>query len=164
MAAYGSDDGFDTWLAQQGYTLPASAPTPAVLRARGSAYVDSYEALWTGYRTDPMQELAWPRTGASVNCKVAVPSDAIPPSVVTASYRAAWLDASTPGVLVGAATTPGKRIRRQRVEGAVEREFFDDGAAKVGAGPSFIDSMIDGMLRQFICEQSGAAFVWSIGS
>ena len=165
MAAYGTDVGFDAWLAEQGYTLPGTAPAPPVLRARGSAYIDGYEAYWTGYRTGGVaQELGWPRTGASVNCTMAVPTDVIPPVVVNASYRAAWLEAETPGILAGPTTNPGKRVRRNKVEGAVEREYFDDGKAQVGGGPAFIDSMIDGALRQFICDPANGAFMWALGS
>jgi hypothetical protein len=163
MAAYGNDTDFTAYLAEQGYTLPAGAPTPAVLRARGSAYVDGYEAYWTGQRTGGvLQDLAWPRTGATLNCTVAVPDDVIPPAVVNAAYRAAWLEASTPGVLSGAISTAGARVKRQKVD-VIEREFFDDGKAEVGGGPSFIDSQIDGLLGQFICNADGGAFMWTLG-
>lgn len=164
MAAYGDDAGLTAWLAEQGYTLPGIAPSLAVLRARGSAYVDGYEAYWTGHRTDgALQELAWPRTGASLNCKIAVPVDLIPPAVINATYRAAWLDAMTPGVLSGSATSPGSRVKRQKVD-TLEREFFDDGKLTVAGGPSFIDSTIDGWLSAFICNEKGSAFMWTLGS
>lgn len=164
MAAYGTDAGFQQWLDEQGYALPTTAPSPAVLRARGSAYVDGYEVYWTGQRTGGvMQELAWPRTGATVNCTQAIPSDVIPPAVVNASYRAAWLEASTPGILAGPSITTGSRVKREKVD-VVEAEYFDDGKAAVGGGPSFIDSQIDGMLGAFICNDDGAAFLWTLGS
>lgn len=164
MAAYGTDQGLTDWLAVQGYTLPGTAPTPAVLRARGSAYVDGYERYWTGQRASGvMQELGWPRTGATINCITAVPDDVIPIAVVTAAYRAAWLDAETPGILTGSTVTAGARVKRQKVD-VIEREFFDDGKAGVGSGPSFIDSMIDGLLGQFICDAKGGAFLWTLGS
>lgn len=163
MAAYGTDQGFTDWLAEQGYVLPDGAPDNAVLRARGSAYVDGYERFWTGQRTGGvMQELGWPRTGATINCTTAIPDDVIPPAVVNASYRAAWLDAETPGILLGSAGTAGSRVKRQKVD-TVEREFFDDGGASIGGGPSFIDDRINGLLSQFICDASGSAFLWTLG-
>lgn len=163
MAAYGTDQGFTDWLSEQGYTLPEAAPAPAVLRARGSAYVDGYEKFWTGTRAGGvMQELAWPRTGALMNCTIGIADDAIPPAVVNASYRAAWLEAETPGVLIGAVAAPGTRVKRQKVD-VIEREFFDDGKPTVGGGPAFIDSQIDGMLSAFICDRKGAAFMWTLG-
>jgi len=165
MAAYGTDDGFVSWLAEQGYELPATSPAPAVLRARGSGYVDSYEAYWAGQRlAGVMQELAWPRLGAFLNCTVPVPDDLVPPAVVNASYRAAWLEASSPGILFGATVTPGQRVRREKVDGAVEVEYFDDGKSATGAAVGFVDAAIDGALRQFICDQAGSAFMWSLGS
>lgn len=164
LVAYGTDAGFQRWLLVNGYTLPANAPAAAVLRARASAYIDGYEPRWTGHRTNgAMQELAWPRTGASVNCTVAVPSDAIPPAVINATYRAAWLEASTPGVLAGPIVTTGSRVKRQKVD-VIEREFFDDGKAQMGGGPAFIDSTIDGLLSGFVCDQSSGAFMWSLGN
>ncbi|EJU15164.1 hypothetical protein LH128_00235 [Sphingomonas sp. LH128] len=164
MAAYGTDQGLTDWLAEQGYALPTTAPSPAILRARGSAYVDGYEVYWTGQRTGGvMQDLAWPRTGATVNCTQAIPSDVIPPAVVNASYRAAWLEASTPGILAGPSIITGSRVKREKVD-VVEAEYFDDGKAAVGGGPSFIDSQIDGMLGAFICNDDGAAFLWTLGS
>ncbi len=162
--SYGTDDGLTAWLAQQGYALPADAPPPAVLRARASTYVDSYEQYWTGHRSDGVaQENAWPRTGATLNCVTAVPSDVTPIAIVTATYRAAWLEASNPGVLAGPQIAPGSRVKRQKVD-VIEREFFDDGKHAVGSGPAFVDSLIDGLLGQFICDQKNAPFVWSLGS
>lgn len=163
MASYGTDEGFTDWLAVQGYTLPEGAPSPAVLRARGSAYVDGYEAFWTGTRAGGVtQELAWPRTGATMNCTVPIADEVIPPAVVNAAYRAAWLEASTPGILAGSAGTSGSRVKRQKVE-SIEREFFDDGKAEVGGGPSFIDSQIDALLSAFICNPKDAPFLWTLG-
>jgi hypothetical protein len=165
VAAYGSDEGFTAYLAEQGYTLPAGAPSPAVLRARGSAYVDGYEVYWTGHRTGGvMQELGWPRTGASVNCTIAIADDVIPPAVVNAAYRAAWLEAATPGILTGGPAGPGQRVKREKVEGAVEVEYFDDGKSSAGGAVRFIDGAIDAALSGFICVTTGGAFVWSLGS
>ena len=165
MASYGDDAGFAAWLAEQGYTLPDNAPAPAILRARGSAYVDGYETYWTGQRAGGvMQELAWPRTGALLNCVLAIPSDAIPIVVTNASYRAAWLEASTPGTLAGPSVTTGARIKTEKVD-VIEVDYFDDGKSAVGGGPGFVDSLIDGWLNVFICnDQKNAAFLWSLGS
>lgn len=160
---YGDDAGFEAWLETMGYELPTDAPDSAVLRARGSLYVDSYEKFWTGQRTDGvMQELGWPRTGATVNCTMPVPDDVIPLAVIAAAYRAAWLEAEAPGILKGSAGTSGSRVKRQKVD-VIEREFFDDGKAEIGSGPSFIDSQIDGLLSQFVCDDTGAAFLWNLG-
>lgn len=164
--SYGDDPGFAAYLDEMGYALPAGAPSPAVLRARGSSYLDgAYEALWTGQRTaGVMQAYGWPRTGARIGCVTPIPDDVIPIAVVNAAYRAAWLEASVPGSL-SPTPTVGARVKRERVEGAVEQEFFDDGKAASGAAGGFIDPAIDGAMQAFICEETGSGlFLMSVGS
>ncbi len=163
MAAYGSDAGFQAWLAEMGYTLPGCCPADAILRARGSAYIDgTYERLWTGWRTGgAMQELGWARTGATFNCVTAIASDVIPPAIVNAAYRAAYLEAVTPGILSSGATG-GPRVKRQKVD-FIEREFFDDGKTEAGSATGFIDPEIDGAMGAFICANAGGFFFESIG-
>jgi hypothetical protein len=163
--AYGDDSGFAAWLATMGHTLPADAPDPAVLRARGSAYLDgTYEGSWTGQRAGGvMQADGWPRTGAKLGCTVAIADDVIPLAVVNASYRAAWLAASAPGAL-SPAPTAGPRVKRQKVD-VIEREFFDDGKAEAGSAGGFIDPEIDGAMRAFICDgQPSGFFFASVGT
>lgn len=153
MAAYGTDDGFDAWLSSQGLTLPADAPSVAVLREVGSAYVDAaYEAkLQCSSRAGGFaQELAWPRSGHRVNGK-AVPDDMIPPAWVNASYRAAYLQASSPGWATNSAD-PTRVVKRQKVDN-IEREFFaaseTSGAASASGMAS--DGIIGGMVGPWLC-------------
>ena len=67
MAGYGDDDGFQAFLTANGYTLPDGAPAAAVLRQRGSVYVDgTYSLRFSGSPTGgAAQEREWPRTGAT---------------------------------------------------------------------------------------------------
>lgn len=167
MAAYGSDAGFQDWLAANGLTLPATAPTPIILRTIGSAYVDgAYEPrLYCSQRADPfMQELAWPRRGATVN-RMPVPDDIIPQAWINASYRAAYLEAVTPGwAQVG--RDPSRLTKREKA-GQVEREFFGaDDAGKTGdAAPGFnVDPLINGWVSVWLCPALGAQqLLWSVG-
>jgi hypothetical protein len=162
---YGTETDFEDWLCMQGYSLSADAPSSWALLARGTAYVDGYETYWTGQRAGGiMQVLGWPRTGATMNCTIAIPNDAVPPAVVTATYRAAWLEGQTPGILTGSAAAPGQRVKREKVDGAVEVEYFDDGKSTAGGAVRFIDGAIDAALSGFICDATGGAFVWSLGS
>jgi hypothetical protein len=66
MAGYGTDAGFTAWASENGYTLPAEAPSVEVLRNRGAGYIDGvYGARFSGIPTGGFeQERAWPRTGA----------------------------------------------------------------------------------------------------
>lgn len=151
MAGYGDDAGFTTWTAANGYTLPPGAPSAAVLRQRGSTYVDgTYGARFSGTPTGGFaQERAWPRTGA---CAYGTPigDSVIPAAVVDASYHAAFQEANEPGSLtvVGSAAS---RVKRERVEGAVEVEY-----QTAAAGSDWADeitpvmSVIEGLLAPFL--------------
>ena len=154
MAGYGDDPGFAEYLAENGLTLPGGSPTPAVLRQVGSNYVDAaYEPkLWCSSRTGGFaQERAWPRTGATSN-RVDVPSDLIPPQWIQASYRAAYLQAVTPGWATGGVDP--SRITKREKAGEVEREFFEAGKGAVSgnAAPGFrVDPLIDGLVTPWLC-------------
>jgi hypothetical protein len=151
MSGYGDDEGFTAWLAENGYTHPASAPTPGVLRNRGSGYIDGvYGARFSGIPTGGFaQERAWPRTGAYAYCQP-IGDNIIPDAVIKASYAAAWQEASSPGSL-SVSVTPGRMIKRQKVDGAVEREFFEPGADLSAVEAStLVLSAIEGLLAPFL--------------
>lgn len=153
MAGYGTDQGFTDWLTANGLVLPVDAPTPAILRQIGSDYVDSaYGARLSCSRPTGgfAQERAWPRTGHMVDCE-AVPDDLIPQAWVTASYRAAYLQAVS-GFAQGG-TDPSRITKREKVD-VIEREFFakGDGADQGNAAPGFsVDPLIDGWLSIWLC-------------
>lgn len=116
MAGYGSDDGFDAWLAVNGYSLPSGAPSQAVLRERGSIYLDgTYETRFPGTPTGgASQERSWPRSNAKDrygNNLVGIPD-----RIVNASYQAAWLEASNAGIL-SKTFTPGTEKVLTEVKG-----------------------------------------------
>lgn len=162
MAGYGNDAGLSAWLTDNGYTLPVGAPSLAVLRQRGSAYLDATYAakLTCSYKTGGIdQERQWPRTGAFVYGGPAIDANAIPLAWVNASYRAAWLEASSPGVLT-VTINPSSRVKMQKVD-VIQREFFEGGAAAAGIGGlSVIDAEIDGLVGPYLCAYLGfAAFV-----
>lgn len=154
MSSYGTDAEFQAWLDANGLTLPTGAPPPAVLREIGSAYVDgAYEpSLTCSARTGGWsQDLAWPRTGHSVNGQ-SIPSDLIPQAWINASYRAAYLTAATPGWAQGGQNP--NRITKREKAGDVEREFFavGDGAVASRAATGFnVDPLIDGWIAMWLC-------------
>lgn len=149
MAGYGTDDGFTAWLTANGYTLAVSAPSKAVLRERGSVYIDgAYGDRFPGRPTGGLaQERAWPRTGATVYGST-LASDLVPQRVIDASYMAAYLDATQPGALA-VLVDPAKRVKRQKVD-TIEREFFEPGAngAAIVAAP--VSTVIEGLLAPLI--------------
>lgn len=79
--------------------------TPDVLLLLAMDYLATLEDRWQGYRTDPLQALAWPRTGVYVYGTL-LADDAIPQSLKDAQMRLALdADAGTalmPNVGVGA--------------------------------------------------------------
>jgi len=124
MAGYGDDTTFQAWLDANGYTLPDGSPTPAVLRQRGSVYIDgTYGARFPGSPTDgASQEREWPRTGAVDRYGNALDPNTVPQRVIDASYIAAYQEAVEPGSL-SASGSSAARVKRERVEGAVEVEY-----------------------------------------
>lgn len=161
MAGYGSDEGFATWLADNGLTLPVGAPTPAVLRNRGSAWLDAtYGSRMTCYARagGADQERLWPVAG---HAKVA--SDAIPIAWVQASYRAAYLHATTAAGGLGGLVNANQRVQKQKVD-VIERTFFDNGGTKAGEVVGVIDTEIDGMVAPYLCSLTANLGIRAIGS
>src|SRR5690606_30890455 len=158
--AYGTDQGFQDWLAAQGLTLPDNATAPAVLRQIGSDYVDAAYGyrLTCSRRTGGWeQELEFPRTGHYVNGQL-LPSDLIPTAWIHASYRAAYLNAVVPGWSTDQ-VTPGRITRRERVD-TVEREFFSPGESggQGNAAPGMpVDGIINGLVTPFLCSSGRSA-------
>lgn len=169
MAGYGTDAEFASWLAGRGLVLPTGSAVPAVLRLLGSEYVDgAYEAkLHCSARSGGIdQERAWPRVGASVRNEL-IPVDVVPKAWIQASFRAAYLEALTPGW--SAPNANAMRLTKREKADVVEREFFSGAElAKYGAAPGYpVDASIDGVLSQFFCPapfDGGLQGILSIGS
>jgi hypothetical protein len=158
MMAYGDDAGFDSWLAANGYTLPSGAPAPAVLRQRASAYLDAlYEVRLPGVRTGGFaQERAWPRAGAEVYGQ-AIPDNVVPPAIEQAVYAAAHQEALSLGSLSAAVSAAGA-VKRERVEGAVDIEYFE-GSGDVAADATIKLSVVEGLMAPFFGSASLGVFV-----
>jgi hypothetical protein len=164
MAGYGTDPQFEQWLSENGYSLPEGAPAPAVLRQRGSQYIDSlYGARFVGEPVDPFtQERAWPRRGAIVG-GVAIPETAIPNAVIYASFYAAYQEATNPGSLsaVGSSTTT---VKREKV-GELEVEYQSSSSSgSLVDGLTPIMTVVDGMLAPYLrIVPAQSIGIWSIG-
>lgn len=164
MAGYGDDPGFEAWLEANGYELPVGAPDEAVLRQRGSSYIDAqYGSRFVGAPTGGYaQERAWPRTGACVRGSE-IPDDVIPVAVINASYEAALQVANDPASLsvVGSAA---QRVRREKVEGAVEVEYQSSSSScDTAADLTPVMTIVDGMLAPFLRDNAPSGFgVWVV--
>jgi len=162
MAGYGGDSEFQTWLDENGYVFPPGAPSPAVLRNRGSQYIDAvYGSRFLGSVVDPVQERQWPREGAIVNGKL-IPSNVVPVAVINASYQAAYQEALSPGSLsvVGSASSA---VKREKV-GQLEVEYQSAQSDGTAAGITPLISIVDGMLAPYLrCEDLVYLGILSIG-
>ena len=145
MAGYGSDDGLDTWLAEQGYVLPTGSPTNAVLRQRGSVYLDgAYGNRFPGEPTSGDQERAWPRTNAVDRYGNAL--SGIPARVINASYQAAYLEALKPGFLFKT-YTPGQNKVLTEVKG-IKWQVVGDKTSNTSMIP--VSTAIEGILQPIL--------------
>lgn len=158
MAGYGTDDGFATWLADNGYTLPDAAPAPAILRQRGSSYIDGlYGPRFGGYPTAGFeQERAFPRTGATFSTYgTSIPGDLIPRQIIEASYAAAYYEATNPDGLSAAVAAAGA-VKREKVD-VIEVEYFQgNGSALENA--TVVLSTVEGLLAPFFARPEPAIF------
>jgi hypothetical protein len=148
MAGYGDDTAFSAWLTDNGRTLPDGSPSAAVLRQRGSVYVDgTYGLRFPGTPTGGAdQERAWPRTGATDRWGNALNASTVPTRVIHASFEAAWAEASSPGSLVASGSSVG-RVKREKVEGAVEVEYqSSSGSAGLVADLTPMLTAVEGLL------------------
>jgi hypothetical protein len=163
MAGYGDDAGFTAWLADNGYTLPEGSPSPAVLRNRGSQYIDAvYGSRFLGSVVDAGQERQWPREGAIVNGKL-LPSNIVPAAVISASYYAAYQEAASPGSLsvVGTSSSAVKRVKVGQIEKEYQTAKDNDGTA---ASITPLISIVDGMLAPYLRDESLVCLgIWSVG-
>ena len=162
MAGYGDDTGFAAWLAENGYALPVDAPSPAVLRNRGSQYIDAvYGSRFSGRVADFDQERAWPRTGAVAN-GAAIPADTVPKAVIFASYFAAMEEANNPGSLQVTGSS-ASMVKREKV-GPLEVEYQGAASDGTASGITPLISIVDGMLAPFLCDDSLSCLgIWSVG-
>lgn len=162
MAGYGDDTAFAAWMTDNGYTLPVTAPAPAVLRNRGSQYIDAvYGDRFIGLIAAFDQERQWPRTGASLR-GVAIPSDVVPKAVVNASFYAAYQEATDPGSLsaTGSATTA---VTREKI-GQIEVQYASATSESTGEALTPLISIVDGMLAPYLRDPNAPCFgIWSIG-
>ena len=163
MAGYGTDEAFADWLAENGHAIAeANGLTPAMLRQRGSVYLDgTYEARLPGVRTGGLtQERAQPRTGATAHGQP-IPSDLIPLAWEHASYAAALYEAQNPGGLSIAASAAGA-LKREKVD-VLEQEFFE-GSGNAVADATVRLSVIEGLIAPFLKPEAVSGLgMWAVG-
>lgn len=130
--------------------------------ARASRSLDGvYGARFPGTKTGRRaQSLAWPRTGALDHCTgETIPANDVPAEIEHAAYALALAELRTPGA-TSPEVTPGRLVKRQKVEG-LEREFFGagDGAQTSAEAMRPVNMMVEDALRCLLVKASGGASV-----
>lgn len=152
VSSYGSDVGFQAFLDENGYSIPASPPgiTKTQARTRASNYLDSvYGPRLTGWPSGGVsQDGAQPRDGAVTTSGQIVPNGTIPAAWVTATYFAALQEASQPGSLSVVVGSDGG-IKREKV-GSLEVEYAGAGTSGSVTSLGPLLSSVDGLLAPFL--------------
>ncbi|MGV1787366.1 MULTISPECIES: DnaT-like ssDNA-binding protein [Agrobacterium] len=153
--AYGDNAGFTAYAEAAGYVIPDGTTDPQIsaARQRGSLVIDRFEPRFSGMRTEGFAQVnAWPRTGASTYYGEAIPSDFVPMAVVNASYEAAFLELTNPGIL-SPVVTGSSTVKREKV-GSLEVEYATSSStdiADIVAMATPVATAIEGMLWLFMC-------------
>lgn len=95
---------------------------------RGTVWLDAtFRARFPGRKANGRQQaLEWPRVGACDASGEAIASDEVPVEIINALCEAAIREKAAPGSL-SPDVTPGGVAKRERIEGAVEVEYFRAG-------------------------------------
>ena len=113
MNSYASEANLVAFAAMRGIKLPDEL-MPLLIKAMD--YLEGLE--WAGYRMNPRQPRAWPRTGVWLD-EFELPSDEIPQQVITAQCMLAV--EAMDGDLLGSVREAA--VKSERVEGAVTMAY-----------------------------------------
>jgi hypothetical protein len=100
-----------------GVTIPADAPAQEALLRRAALAMDGM--TWKGRKTDSDQALAWPRRGVELDCQIK-PDNYLPARI---QYGQMALAAEIHQDDIDPVEKRKGAITRERVEGAVDREY-----------------------------------------
>src|SRR5690606_27567583 len=115
--SYTSVQELEAFAALRGVALPSSKEE---LLVKAADYISFREPEFQGSRKNPVQALAFPRKGLTINCE-AFPDDQIPPQVKKAQLQAALEIVKHQDLSPSQMNSP---VHRERVEGAVDRTFM----------------------------------------
>jgi hypothetical protein len=152
--------GADSWIslvdaralaAKYGKELPADDTAAEAALRNGAVYVGLQEPAMCGRRVSAAQGLAYPRQGVEL-FGFPVASDSIPSQIITAQVLAAVEYGAGTDVR---ASSDGRAVESERVEGAVAVSYFNNGAT----GASITITAAMDALRPLLCGgNSGASF------
>lgn len=109
--------------AKYGWELPADDTEAEQALRNGAGYVGLQEPAMCGSRVSPLQELAYPRKNVTLYgfdvAQGSIPSQVIRAQVAAAVEYGAGTDVR--------AASDGRAVSRERIEGAVDVEYFNNG-------------------------------------
>ena len=136
--------------AKYNLALPVDDTEAEAALRNGASYIGLQEPFMCGSRVSPLQELSFPRLGATLY-GYDVASNTIPARVIRAQVIAAIEYGKGTDVR---ASSDGRATSLERVEGAVTVQYFNNGAT--GAN-TVITAAIDA-LRPLLCGLNNGSF------
>lgn len=121
---YISDDDYTTYAAARGLVVGIDAPAREVELIKAMDYIESHRRQFKGLKITDTQPLQWPRVAVWVD-SFPVDSDEIPQELKNAQAEAAAAISASIDPLRNEDT---QNIKREKVEGAVEVEYFEGGS------------------------------------
>lgn len=152
---YGTEDAFETYCAERGYTIPAGDVETALTRA--SMFIDAnfkFMGQKTGGRD---QQRAWPRDGAQDAEGYGYNGDEVPWQIEHATYEAALRELTTPGSLLPD-VTPGK-LKTAVTVGSVSVTYNNGGVQ----GEKPVLTVLGGILASLLGSTSPSPMFGSSG-
>lgn len=144
--AYGDLEGFKAWADARGHSYPEGDAEIEAALLRGTEYLGRYHGRWKGVKSDPLQELAWPRRNVRDEEGVLLPDDEVPTRVVHATYEAARRilagDDLQPDLARGGAVA-SEAVKAGPVESSTT--YRDNAPARTTV--TAIDDLLSGLLR-----------------
>lgn len=137
--------------ASYGLSLPEDDTAAEAALRNGALYIGLQESAMCGRRVSATQALAYPRTGVSLY-RFPVESNTIPGQLIRAQVIAAAEYGKGTDVR---ASTDGRAVASERVEGAVSVSYFNNGQT----GASIVITAAMDALRPLLCgSNSGFSF------
>lgn len=130
-----------------GVTLPTDDAELEVALVQGNVYLNSL--CYYGEPVVPFQQTPFPRTGAAIGSNE-YPSDQIPQQAIDAQIVAAAYAASGDIYTV---VDNDKRVKRKRIEGAIETEYF--GSESGSQSGKKVITRANELLAMFTCPADG---------
>ena len=116
---------------------------------------------WEGTKTDPLQALQWPRTGAIDRFGQPVDTATVPAQIEQAQAQLAYLLSQNP-TLEDAGGTGSNEKRLQA--GSAEIEYFRPTGGPNGEGSARFPPAVEELIREFLADGSGLLAPFASGT